>query len=97
MLNVNLDAWKKLKPEHQKAIEDLARKLEPEFWTISVQNDVDSLARLKQGGMEVATIPPAMMTELRAKTAPLLDAFLKRVPQAEAPVRAYLAETKKTN
>ncbi len=97
MLNINLDAWKKLKPEHQKAIEDIAKRLEPEFWGISVQNDVESLSRLKQGGMEVVSIPPAMLAEFRAKTAPLLDAFLKRVPQAEAPVRAYLAELKKTN
>ncbi len=97
MMNINLDAWKKLKPEHQKAIEDLAKKLEPEFWEVSIKNDVESLARLKQGGMEVVSIPPAMMAEFRAKTAPLLDAYLKRVPQAEAPVRAYLAETKKTN
>mgnify|MGYP000384716120 CR=1 FL=1 len=47
--------------------------------------------------MEVVSIPPAMMADFRAKTAPLLDAFLERVPQAQAPVRAYLAEIKKTN
>ncbi len=29
---INNDAWKKIKPEHQKAITDLATKLEPEFW-----------------------------------------------------------------
>ena len=97
MLNINLDAWKKLKPEHQKAIEDLARKLEPEFWAISVRNDTESLERLKQGGMEVVSIPAPMMAEFRQRTAPLLDEFLKRVPAAAAPVRAYLAETKKSN
>ncbi len=97
MVNVNLDAWKKLPPQHQQAIEALAKKLEPEFWAVSIQNNVDSLARLKAGGMEVVTIPPQMMADFRAKTAPLLDEFLKRVPAAEAPVRAYLAETKKSN
>jgi TRAP-type C4-dicarboxylate transport system substrate-binding protein len=97
MVNINLDAWKKLKPEHQKAIEDLAKALEPEFWAVSVKNDADSLNRLKQGGMEVVSVPPAMMADFRAKTASLLDDFLKRVPQAAAPVRAFLAESKKTN
>jgi hypothetical protein len=38
-----------------------------------------------------------MMADFRAKTASLLDDFLKRVPQAAAPVRAFLAESKKTN
>jgi TRAP-type C4-dicarboxylate transport system substrate-binding protein len=94
MMNVNLDSWKKLKPEQQKAIEALAQKLEPEFWAVSVKNDKDSLKKLTDNGMELVSISPAMMKELRAKTAPLLDAFLKRVPAAEKPVRAYLAETK---
>lgn len=95
MMNVNLDAWKKLKPDQQKAIEELAKKLEPDFWKVSIANDVDSLAKLKAGGMEVVTIPPQMMKDFQAKTAPLLDAFLKKVPAADKPVRAYLAETKK--
>ena len=42
--------------------------------------------------MEVLKIPPAMMKDFQAKTAPLQDAFLKRVPASEKPVRAFLAE-----
>ncbi len=95
IVTVNLDAWKKLKPEEQKAIEDLAKRLEPEFWAVSLKADVDSLARLKEGGMEVVQIPPAMMKDLRDKTAPLLGEFLKKVPAAEAPVKAFLAEMKR--
>jgi TRAP-type C4-dicarboxylate transport system substrate-binding protein len=97
LVTINLDAWKKLKPEHQKALEDVARRLEPEFWAVSLKNDTDSLDRLKQGGMEVVNIPSAMIAEFRARTASLVDAYLKRVPQGEAAVRAYQAETKKTN
>src|SRR6185503_18207322 len=95
IVTVNLDAWKKLKPEEQKAIEELGKKLEPEFWAVSIKADTDSLARLKEGGMEVANIPPAMMKDFRAKTEPLLGEFLKKVPAAEAPVKAYLAEIKR--
>jgi TRAP-type C4-dicarboxylate transport system substrate-binding protein len=95
IVTVNLDAWKKLKPEEQKAIEDLGKKMEPEFWAASLKADTDSLARLKEGGMEVVTIPPAMMADFRAKTAPLLGDFLKRVPAAETPVKAYLTEMKR--
>ena len=49
IVTVNLDAWKKLKPEQQKAIADLGKKLEPEFWAISLKADNDSL-RPPQGG-----------------------------------------------
>ncbi|MFL5036478.1 MAG: TRAP transporter substrate-binding protein [Microvirga sp.] len=97
IVTVNLDEWKKLKPEQRHAIEETAKRLEPEFWAASVKADADSLARLKEGGMEVVEIPPAMMAEFRARSAPLLDAFLKRVPAAEKAVRAYLAEMKRSS
>ncbi|MFL5174464.1 MAG: TRAP transporter substrate-binding protein [Microvirga sp.] len=97
IVTVNLDEWKKLKPEQRQAIEETAKRLEPEFWAASVKADADSLARLKEGGMEVVEIPPAMMAEFRARSAPLLDAFLKRVPAAEKAVRAYLAEMKRSS
>ncbi|WP_315737666.1 MULTISPECIES: TRAP transporter substrate-binding protein [unclassified Bradyrhizobium] len=95
MLNVNLDSWKALAPEQQTIITDVAAKMEPTFWANSVKADVDSLNRLKEGGMEVVAVSDAMMTEIRTKTAPLMDAFLKRVPAAEVPVKAYLAEMKR--
>lgn len=97
IVTVNLDEWKKLKSEQRQAIEETAKRLEPEFWAASVKADADSLARLKEGGMEVVEIPPAMMAEFRARSAPLLDAFLKRVPAAEKAVRAYLAEMKRSS
>jgi hypothetical protein len=49
-----------------------------------------------QGGRHgVVPVSDAMMTDIRTKTAPLLEAFLKRVPAADKPVRAYLAEIKR--
>jgi len=96
MVNINTDTWKKFSPAHQKAIEELAKSLEPEFWASSLKADTDSLKRLTDGGMEVVQMPPAMMADFRARTAPLLDAFLKRVPASEKPVRAFLAEVKRT-
>ena len=46
--------------------------------------------------MEVVIPPPQMMADLRKKTAPLLDDFLKRVPAAEKPIKAYLVEVKRS-
>ena len=95
-MNVNLDTWKKFTPAQQKAVEDLGKELEPDFWAESLKADKDSLKRLTDGGMEVVQIPPAMMKDFQARTAPLLDAFLKRVPASEKPVKAFLAEVKRS-
>ncbi len=95
MMNVNLDAWKKLTSAVQKTIEDLAKKLEPDFWAASLKADTDSLARLKQGGMEVVDIPPAMIKAFRERTASLTQDFMKKVPASAAPIKAYLAELKR--
>jgi TRAP-type C4-dicarboxylate transport system substrate-binding protein len=95
MLTVSLDAWKTLSADQQQLVSGVAAKMEPGFWANSLKADVDSLNRLKEGGMEVVPVPDAMMTEIRTRTAPLLEAFLKRVPSADKPVRAYLAELKR--
>jgi TRAP-type C4-dicarboxylate transport system substrate-binding protein len=95
MVNVNLDAWKKLTPAQQKAIEDLAAKLEPEFWAASAKADTDSVARLVENKMEIVPVPAPMMADFRAKTAGLVADFMKRVPASEAPVKAFLAEMKR--
>lgn len=95
MMNVNLDAWKKLTPDQQKEIEDVAKRLEPEFWAVSVKADVDSSAKLRAGGMELVDIPPDTMKEFRTKTAGILDDFMKRVPASAGPIKAYLAEMKR--
>ncbi|MBW5435273.1 TRAP transporter substrate-binding protein [Bradyrhizobium canariense] len=95
MLTVNLDSWKALSADQQQLVAGIAAKMEPGFWANSLKADVDSLNRLKEGGMEVVPVSEAMITDIRAKTAPQLDAFVKRVPAADKPVRAYLAEMKR--
>src|SRR5262245_1576130 len=95
ILTVNLDSWKALSADQQQLVAGIATKMEPDFWANSLKADVDSLNRLKEGGMEVVPVTDAMMTDIRARTAPLLEAFLKRVPAADKPVRAYLAEVKR--
>lgn len=95
MMTVNLDAWKKLTPEQQMAVEAVAKRLEPEFWAVSIAADTESSAKLKANGMELIEIPAPMMADFRAKTAGILDDYIKRVPAAAGPIKAYLAEMKR--
>lgn len=91
MVNINLDTWKKIPAPQQKAMEELAVKLEPEFWEVSAQADRDALKKLIDNGMEVVQIPAAMMSDIRKRAAPLLDEYVKRVPAAGPIVKRYLA------
>ena len=95
LVTINNDTWKKIRPEHQKAIADLGKKLEPEFWDSAFQADKDSSKKLIDGGMTRVTVPEPMMAELRKRTADLLADFMKRVPSSQAPIKAYLAELKR--
>jgi TRAP-type C4-dicarboxylate transport system substrate-binding protein len=96
LVTINNDTWKKIRPEHQKAIVDLARKLEPEFWVSAFQADKDSSKKMIEGGMTLVTVPEPMMADLRKRTAELLADYMKRVPSSQAPIKAYLAELKRT-
>ncbi len=95
LVTINNDTWKKIKPEHQKAMVDLAKKLEPEFWVSAFQADKDSSKKMIEGGMTLVTVPEPMMADLRKRTADLLADYMKRVPSSQAPIKAYLAELKR--
>jgi TRAP-type C4-dicarboxylate transport system substrate-binding protein len=95
IVTINNDTWKKISPANQKAIVDLARTLEPDFWVSSLQADKDSAKRLTDGGMQVVVPPGAMMDELRKRTANMLTDFMKRVPASEKPIKGYLVEMKR--
>ena len=95
IVTVNNDTWKKIAAPNQKAIVELAKKLEPEFWASSAKADADSNKRLTEGGMQQVAIPDAMMADMRKRTGEMLAAFWKRVPASEAPIKAYLAEMKR--
>jgi TRAP-type C4-dicarboxylate transport system substrate-binding protein len=95
IVTINNDTWKKVGAANQKVIAELAQKLEPGFWDSSLQADKDSAKKLTDGGMQMVIPSPQMMADLRKKTEPMIAEFIKRVPAAEKPIKAYLAEMKR--
>jgi TRAP-type C4-dicarboxylate transport system substrate-binding protein len=93
MVNINLDAWNKLTPAHQKAMTDLAAQLEPEFWKVSADEDEVSLKVLRERGMELVPVSKAMSSEMYAMAKPLTSAFMERVPASKPIIEAYLKDT----
>ncbi|MCW5736516.1 MAG: TRAP transporter substrate-binding protein [Enhydrobacter sp.] len=93
---INSDAFRRIGADHRRAIADIARKLEPEFWDKAFQQDKDGAAKLTEAGMTRVAISDGMLADLRKRTAPIVDGFMKRVPSSRAPIEAYLAELKRT-
>jgi TRAP-type C4-dicarboxylate transport system substrate-binding protein len=88
---VNQDSWNELSAEHQKAVEKLARELEPEFWTISKGLNDDNLKMLEEKGMTVSAPGPELKEEILAAGKRVWSEYLKTAgPEANAIVKAFL-------
>jgi len=92
MVNINLDAWNKLAPASQKALQEIAARLEPEFWKVSADEDEVSLKVLRERGMELVPVSKAMSAEMYAMAKPLTAAFIERVPAAKPIIEPYLKD-----
>ncbi|PLW78603.1 TRAP transporter substrate-binding protein [Cohaesibacter celericrescens] len=92
IVSINLDTWNKLSADDQKAIEDTAQKLEPVFWDVARDKDLESVAKMQENGMEVVDIPTEMFADIQQRTKVLLEEYLVRVPEAKSIVDQYLAE-----
>lgn len=90
MMNVNLDAWNALSPEHQAAIEDLAAELEGQFWDVSREEDETKLKTLAENGVKITEPTPELREKLLETAKPMWQAFIDEAgPKAEAVVTAY--------
>jgi TRAP-type C4-dicarboxylate transport system substrate-binding protein len=94
MVTVNLDAWNKLSPEHQRGIEEAAKKLEPSFWTLAAEEDAKQKKQLQDKGIRFVTASPALREYMRSKSVPAWDEYAKRVPEAKAVLDGYKAAAK---
>jgi TRAP-type C4-dicarboxylate transport system substrate-binding protein len=92
IVTINLDSWNQISPENQTKIEEIAARLQPEFWAISAAQGNDALAVLQEHGMIVVDYPQAMRDDILARTRPLLDSKLAEMPESQAIVAAYLEE-----
>lgn len=91
MVSVNLDAWNDLPLETQAAIEEVAARMEGQFWLNSKAEDAKKIAVLKERGMEVTAPSAELQAALMEKAIPLWDEFKTRVPDAAPVIDAYLA------
>ena len=87
LMVVNLESWRRLPAATRTTIQELARRLEPEFWNVSRGEHDTRMAELRQNGMTVEEPTPALVAAMRAATATMAEDFARANPAA-APVLA---------
>lgn len=92
-VTINLDKWNKLPDADRAAIEQVAAQLEPKFWDVSRQGDLDSIAIMSENGMTLVDLSDDLKAQLVERAQDVQAEFFKRVPQAKAVVDAYHAQT----
>lgn len=88
LMVVNNDAWRRLPAATRTAIADLAKRLEPEFWTVSRGEHDTRMGELRQNGMTVEDPAPALIQAMRQATATMVDDFVR----ANAPARPVIEQ-----
>lgn len=93
IVSINLDSWNQISPENQAKIEEIAARLQPEFWALSKAQGDNAVQVLQDNGMVLVDYPQEMRDDILARTRPLLDSKLAQMSgAAQELVGAYLAE-----
>jgi len=77
LMVVNLESWRRLPQATRTQIQDLAKRLEPEFWNVSKGEHDQRMQQLQQNGMTVEQPAPALIQALRQATATMADDFIR--------------------
>lgn len=92
VLVVNLDYWNELTEEQRTIMEDLAKKMEPEFWAISEAEHATRMKQLADNGMTVQAPPADVLAKMKEVTADMADDFIARVPEAGPIIAEFKAK-----
>jgi TRAP-type C4-dicarboxylate transport system substrate-binding protein len=90
-VTINLDVWNRLSEEDRAAIEQVAAELEPGFWEVSRQGDLDSIKTMTNNGMTLVPLSDQLKAQIAERAQAVQAEFFDRVPQALPVVEAYRA------
>jgi TRAP-type C4-dicarboxylate transport system substrate-binding protein len=93
-VTVNMDAWKKLTPQQQAAVEKVAHDMEPGFWDLAAAEDAKQTEVFKSKGTIIGEPPPAVLQAMRDVARPIWRNFAKQVGgTVPAKLDEYLKKT----
>jgi TRAP-type C4-dicarboxylate transport system substrate-binding protein len=82
LMLVNLESWRRLPAATRTTIQDIAKRMEPEFWNVSKAEHATRMAELQRNGMTVEDPSPALVQAMRTATATMADDFARANPAA---------------
>lgn len=91
MVTIGLESWNRIPAEHRATIERLAAELEPQFWEVSRQGDLDSIKIMTDHGMQFVELSPELRAAMAERGRALQDGFIDRVPAARPLVERFKA------
>ena len=91
MINVNLDAWAAIDEKDRVAIEETAKRLEPQFWDVSRLEDESKSKILNDSGLEMGVVTDEMLSGMQEATRPMVAKFMEDNPKAKMVLEAYFA------
>ncbi|MCR9136162.1 MAG: TRAP transporter substrate-binding protein [Alphaproteobacteria bacterium] len=91
-VTVNLDAWNALSDDERKTIEDLANKMEAEFWAVSAAEDNGKVAILEENGMTVSAADASLQAKMAEAGKAMWGAYIAKNPDAKPIIDAYSAK-----
>jgi TRAP-type C4-dicarboxylate transport system substrate-binding protein len=91
IMAANQRSLAKLAPAHRDALFGLAQDLEPQFWAVSKADDLDKLKVLEANGMITVEPSAELMAEMRAQARPIVEAYVRAVPEAGPLIAQFLA------
>lgn len=93
MLVINMDYWKSLATEQQKAMLKAAAEVEKHQWEASKSSNDESLALLAENGMSITDASPALAKALKANADTMLEEFLSGAKKnTRVALEAYLGK-----
>lgn len=93
IMAVNMDEWSGLTDEQRAAIEEVAARMEPEFWAVSEGEHEKRMEELTAQGMTVEAPSDAMVAAMKEATADMADSYAEATPGAAEALEAYRAAT----
>ncbi|MFV0332867.1 MAG: TRAP transporter substrate-binding protein [Tropicimonas sp.] len=88
-VTINLDAWNRLSEEERATIGAVAAELEPKFWEVSRQGDLDSIATMTGNGMTLVPLSDELKAQIAERAGSVQAEFFERVPAALPVVEAF--------
>jgi TRAP-type C4-dicarboxylate transport system substrate-binding protein len=77
LMVVNLESWRRLPAATRTTIQEIGKRLEPEFWNVSKGEHTTRMAELQQHGMTVEMPTAALIDAMRQATATMADDFVR--------------------